>query len=132
MKSLANCTPTEFLKQTVAIKKPLEKWLKDTGIPEIRKRKPAGFDKMTSKQKEAALVEQGQENLADMLAAAMEHDPESTLRVMGLCCFTDYEDIDSHPMAEYLETLLEMIGNEAVRSFFMLYLKSAHLDTSEE
>ena len=132
MKTLANCTPTEFLKQTVAIKAPLEKWLAETGIPEIRKRKPEGFDKMTAKQKEAAIAEQGQENLADMLAAAMERDPDGTLKVMGLCCFTEVEDIDSHPMAEYLAALLEMIGNEAVRSFFMLYLRSARPAISEE
>lgn len=125
MKTLANCTPTEFLKQTMAIKAPLERWFKETGIPEIRKRKPAGFDKMTAKQKEEAISEQANDNLADMLAAAMEKDPDGTLEVMALCCFTDPADVDSHPMVEYLDALLEMIGNEAVRSFFMLYLRSA-------
>lgn len=37
MKNLANCTPSEFLKQTNKIKKSVEKWLKATDIMEIRK-----------------------------------------------------------------------------------------------
>ena len=132
MKTLVNCTPKEFLKQTALLKEPLEKWFRETGIPEIRKHKPEGFDKMTSKQKEAALVEQGQINLGDMLAAALEKDEAGTLEIMALLCFTDPADVDSHPMVEYLRAILEMIGNEEVRTFFMLYLKSARQGISEE
>lgn len=131
MKTLANCTPKEFMTQSILIRKPLEKWFKETGIPEIRKRKPEGFDKMTLKEQEAAMVEQGEENLADMLAAAMEKDMDGTLEIMALLCFTDPKDVDKHPMSEYLVAIMDMIANEGVRSFFMLYLKSGRRGISE-
>ena len=44
MKNLANCTPTEFLKQTSKIKRSAEKWLKVTDIMAIRKRYVACLD----------------------------------------------------------------------------------------
>ena len=40
MKNLAKCKPTEFVKQTVKIKKAVERWLTDTDIMAIRKRLP--------------------------------------------------------------------------------------------
>ena len=41
LKTLVNCKPSEFLKQTNRIKKSAEKWLTDTDILNIRKRLPA-------------------------------------------------------------------------------------------
>ena len=40
MKNLANCTPTEFFRQTNLIRKSVSKWLTDTDIQGIRKRMP--------------------------------------------------------------------------------------------
>ena len=39
-KNLANCKPSEFLKQTFRIKKNVEKWLAHTDIMSIRKNMP--------------------------------------------------------------------------------------------
>lgn len=132
MKTLVNCTPTEFLKQTARIRAPFMKWLEETGIPEIRARKPEGYDDMTLAQKREAMSEQASVNMGDMLNACMEKDPDGTLEIMALCCFTEPEDIDEHPMTDYLNAVLEMIGNEAVRSFFMLYLKQSPRNTSKD
>lgn len=132
MKNLANCTPTEFLKQTVRLREPFRKWLDDTGIPEIRKRKPEGYDKMTQQQRAEAMVAQANANMSDMLAAAIDKDPDGTLAVIALCNFTEPADIDAHPMAEYLASILEMLNNEAVRSFFMLTLTPSRATSTEE
>ena len=40
VKTLANCTDVEFLRQTNKIRKAVEKWLTDTDIANIRKRMP--------------------------------------------------------------------------------------------
>ena len=40
MKNLANCKPTEFMKQSNRIRKSAEKWLTDTDIINIRKSLP--------------------------------------------------------------------------------------------
>ena len=123
MKNLANCTPTEFMKQCVKLRGPFMAWLDKTGISEIRKRKPEGYDSMSDEEKSRAIVEQGNENMGEILAAALENDLDGTIEILELCTFTDKEDFDSHPMSEYLDAILEMFRNEAVRSFFMFYLK---------
>lgn len=40
MKTLANCTPVEFLRQTNKIRHAVEGLLLDSGVQEIRKRMP--------------------------------------------------------------------------------------------
>lgn len=123
MKNLANCTPTEFMRQSMKLRAPFAAWLKKTGIPEIRKRRPEGFDEMTDTEKAEALRAQSAENMTDIIAAALEKDYEGTVEVMALCCFVDPKDIDAHPMAEYLEAIMQMFSSEAVRGFFMYYLR---------
>ena len=56
MKNLANCTPTEFMKQCVKLRGPFMAWLDKTGISEIRKRKPEGYDSMSDEEKNAWAV----------------------------------------------------------------------------
>lgn len=124
MKHLANCAPTEFMAQCVKLRRPFQDWLEKTGIPEIRQRKPEGFDAMKPEEQASALMEQGAENIGDILAAAMEKDPHGTAEIMALCCFTEPEDVDKHPMPEYLDAIIEMFTNKAVRGFFMYFLKS--------
>lgn len=126
MKNLANCTPREFMVQTVKMRNTVEKWLNETGIPEIRKRMPEGYDSMTEAEKKDALAKQSQQNLGDMMWAAMEKDLDGTLEVLGLVTFSDAAADDAPPMPEYFDAIIEMMGNEAVRSFFMLCVKSGH------
>lgn len=131
MKTLANCTPTEFLKQCVKLRAPFADWLEKTGIPEIRARRPKGFDDLPDEEKAEAIREQGNENMADIIAAALEKDFDGTINVMALCCFTDPKDIDAHPMTEYLDAILEMFNSDAVRGFFMYYLRPKKATSSK-
>lgn len=132
MKHLANCTPREFMTQTVKMRRDVEKWLADTGMSEIRKRVPEGYEKMKPAERSEAIAKQGNDNLGDMVWAAMEKDPEGTLKVLGMCTFSDAEADDAPAMSEYLSAILEMIANEAVRSFFMLCLRPARTSSSED
>lgn len=136
MKNLANCTPSEFLKQTNRIKKSVEKWLKATDIMEIRKRMPKGMPEVTAdmstseKQKvlekrQKMLREQSNKNLSAMLDAMLEEHPEETLEVLALCCFVEPEDVDSNPMSYYLRSVYEMIEDDAVKDFFTLLMSLA-------
>ena len=132
MKTLVNCTPREFMTQTVKMRKTVEKWLNETGIPEIRKRMPDGFSEMDKEEKLKAIERQSDQNLGAMLWAAMEKDPEGTLDVLGYVTFSDAGADDAAPMPEYLDAVLDMFKNEAVRTFFMLCLRSALPASSEE
>lgn len=128
MKNLANCTPTEFLRQTMRIKKTAEKWLDATKILEIRKEAPdikvitpdmtdderKAAEKYNRKMREA----QVKKNFSRMLDAMMDENPDLTLQLLALTCFVEPESVDEHTMDEYLTALSEMIGSEAVLSFF--------------
>lgn len=136
MKNLANCTPSEFLKQTNRIKKSVEKWLKATDIMEIRKRMPKGMPEVTAdmstseKQKvlekrQKMLREQSNKNLSAILDAMLEEHPEETLEVLALCCFVEPEKVDDNPMSYYLRSVYEMIEDDAVKDFFTLLMSLA-------
>lgn len=129
MKNLANCTPREFLKQTNKIRKSVAKWLNVTDVMNIRRRKPEGMpevqegmtqdevDTVREKQRHM-LAEQAQQNLWDMLDEMLDKHPDETLEVLALCCFVEPEDVDNHPLSEYLHSINELLANSDVRDFF--------------
>lgn len=128
MKTLANCTPREFLKQTNRIRISAEKWLTATKILEIRKRMPelpatvetkdrADLQKAIEARKEA-FAKQTRENLFAMLEAMLETNAEETLELLALCCFVEPEDVDDHTMSEYLVSIGELLNDAGVISFF--------------
>lgn len=128
MKNLANCKPSEFLKQTFRIKKVAEEWLTATNILEIRKRVPELIkitNAMTDEEKADAFVknkktmrEQSVLNLKEMLNNIIDENADKTLELMALCCFVEPEQVDEHPMSEYLESLGELLSDPGVISFF--------------
>lgn len=128
MKTLANCTPREFLRQTNRIRISAEKWLTATKILEIRKRMPelpaptetkdkAELQKAIEERKEA-FARQTRENLFAMLEAMLETNADETLELLALCCFVEPEDVDNHTMSEYLVSMGELLNDVGVISFF--------------
>ena len=128
MKNLANCKPSEFFKQTVRIKKAVEKWMTETDIMNIRKNvaKPSPITQdMTDEEKRAAVddfrrrtEEQARKNMSKIFDAIFEEHPDETLELLALLCFVEPEKVDDYPMGDYLKAIGEMIGNEAVIGFF--------------
>jgi len=118
MKNLANCKPTEFLVQTNKIRKYAEKWLTVTGIPDIRKNVPSVKEGQTKEERKKELEEAAKENLRKIFDAIMEDHPQETVELMGLMCFVEPEDVDNHPMSFYLESVSEILNDEAVLGFF--------------
>lgn len=118
MKNLANCKPTEFIKQTNKIRKSVEKWLKDTDMLNIRKRMPELPENVTEEEKQKLTVEQAKKNISAILDAMLEDYPEETLEVLAYMCFVEPENIDDHTMSEYLGNFNELINDTAVISFF--------------
>lgn len=129
MKTLVNCTPTEFFTQTNKIRKAVEKWLKDTNILEIRKRAPEGDFKPSEgmskdevkeqiEKRKEAWAEQAKKNMFDMLDAMLEKDVQGTIELLALVCFVEPKDADNHTISEYLKCINEIIMDEAVMGFF--------------
>ena len=134
MKNLANCKPSEFLKQTNRIRKSVEKWLNVTDVMSIRRRKPEGMpevqagmsqdevDAVREKQRQM-MAEQAQRNLKDMLDSMLDNHPDETLEVLALCCFVEPEHVDDHTVSEYLLSINELLADEAVRDFFTFLMQ---------
>lgn len=128
MKTLANCKPSEFLKQTNRIRKAVSKWLTDTDIISIRQRIPkyetvpqsASEDekKEVIKKNTALLREQQRQNLKAIFDAMLDDHPDETLEVIALCCFIEPKDIDNHSIGELLQAVSSLISDEDVISFF--------------
>lgn len=128
-KNLVTCKPTEFLRQTNRIRKSAEKWLKVTGIMDIRKRKPAGLRKITAdmdpeevatvrEQNARIITEQSRKNFYDIIVAVMEEHPDETLELLALACFVEPENIDDHKVSFYLANLSDILSDADVLSFF--------------
>ena len=136
MKNLANCKPSEFLKQTNRIRKSAEKWLKVTDIMNIRKRMPQGMPELSvdlSQEETEAVIAKRKEmmtaqmeaNLSAILDALLDEHPDETLELLSLCCFVEPNDIDSYTVSQLLESVNELIQDKAVRDFFTFLMSRA-------
>lgn len=131
MKNLANCKPSEFLSQTVKIRKSVKNWIDVTDIANIRMQKaviPEGADKA---QIDKLNREQTKRNLSEILDAIMEKHPKETLDLLALLCFVEPENVDDYPMEYYFEAVGEMLGSEAVIGFFTSLVRLGQTNISE-
>lgn len=132
MKTLANCTPREFLVQTNKIRKSVAKWLTLTDILRIRKEKPQFDADASDEEKKAALEKQVRQNLTSVLDAVLEEHPDETAELLGLLCFIEPEDLDNHNMIEILANFTDILNSKEVVSFFISLMQlenSGILDT---
>lgn len=129
MKSLANCTPTEFFTQTLKIKRNVEKWLTSDDIKEIRSRKPLDLEKKTddmSVEEQKALLarnakrleEQSMKNFMEIIEIMLAKKLDETLSVLAMCCFVEPEHVDDYIMDDYFGTIADLIANPNVMRFF--------------
>ena len=126
MKNLANCKPSEFLRQTNLIRKSVSKWLTDTDIMNIRKRMPELPEEATEEEKKEANLEQAKENLNAIFDAVLDEHPDETLEVLALLCFIEPSKVDDYEITEYFESFNELINNKAVLSFFLSLMRLAN------
>lgn len=129
MKNLVSCTPTEFLSQTMKIKRTAEKWIKDVEFTEIRNtsidleeaKENESIEelKLRSERNAKKIQQQGITNLSKILDNAFEKYPNETLELLALVSFIDPKHVDDYPIREYLLNLNAMIQDEAVLNFFL-------------
>lgn len=140
-KNLVTCKPTEFLKQTNRIRKAAEKWLDDTQIMSIRKRKVEGLKTApagASAEERAEVIKhnaemlaiQQRKNLMDILENVLEKCPDETLELLALMCFVEPGDVDNYPVAFYLRNFSEIISDKDVLDFFTSFIQLGQMDTS--
>lgn len=133
LKTLADCKPSEFLRQTNRIRKAVFNWITVTDIVAIRARLPkyevAGKDASAEEKagiimrNAAALKQQQMDNMNAILDAMMDKHPDETLEVLALCCFVEPEDVDNHDFREYIDAFSRLISDEVVVGFFTSLLR---------
>lgn len=131
MKTLANCTPLEFLTQTNKIRKSAENWLTLTKVLEIRRNLPKIDKEMSAEEKSAAWRGQIRKNVSDMLAAILEEHPQETAELLCHVCFIDPKDMEKHTMTELLGSINEILENAEVVSFFASLAKLGLMSGSD-
>ena len=125
MKTLANCTTVEFLKQSNKIRHAVSEYLTETKILDIRKKKPTLKEGMSKEAEKEAYREQARQNISDMLDAALEENAEATTRILALLCFIDDEkEAETLDPAEVLDVLM----SERVLNFFTRLMQSGLID----
>lgn len=141
MKNLANCKPSEFVTQTVRIKKVAQDWMNATDIMNILRIRP-NYKQLpenpTDEQKAEIIREnlkiqqdQGMANLSRIFDMAFEKNPEKTLEVLALCCFVEPKNVDDHPMSWYMKSVMELVKDETVLNFFSSLAQLAQMNTSK-
>lgn len=128
MNNLANCKPSEFIAQTVKIKKIVSKWLYEidwNGIknePLELKEAPetASAEERAAVYKENAKIvkDKSMERMSKLFDNAFEKYPDDTLAVLALCCFIEPQDVDKYSMSEYLGCITDLVSSKEVTNFF--------------
>lgn len=129
MKTLANCTTAEFLRQSNKIRNAVSDFLKETNILEIRKNMPEITESMTAEEKNAAYKEQARKNISDMLDCALDENAEKAVEVLGLMCFKEGKEAQELDVVDILDVALELFTSERVLNFFTRLMKSGLIST---
>ena len=131
MKTLANCSPREFLVQTNKIRKSVSKWLTLTGILEIRKTLPEMPKDISPEDRDKVIEKQVESNFNAILDVILDKYPEETAELLGLLCFIEPDDLDNHPMTEILSSFTSIINCPEVLGFFTSLAQTGLINTSD-
>lgn len=131
MKTLATCSPVEFLVQTNKIRRSVESWLTMTKVMEIRKRLPELPQGAKPEDVKKARQEQAKKNFSAILDSVLEEHPQETAELLGMLCFIEPEDLGNHSMLEIISSVNELIASPAVLSFFTSLTQLVQTVTSD-
>ncbi len=129
MKTLATCTPREFLKQTARIRHLAADWLDATKILDIRKEVPVFPKDATKEEREELISKQVKQNLSKILDAVLDEHPDETLDLLALMCFIEPKDVDNYTVEYFLGAISELLSNKAVISFFTSLVQLGQMNT---
>ena len=131
MKTLATCSPVEFLVQTNKIRRSVESWLTLTKVMEIRKRLPELPQGAKPEDVKKARKEQAKKKFSSILDSVLEEHPQETAELLGMLCFIEPEDLGNHSMLEIIGSVNELIASPEVLSFFTSLTQLVQTVTSD-
>lgn len=129
IKTLANCTLKEFLKQANKIRHEVEDLFTVANIKEIRKNIPTFTGKETEEEKAEIIRQQGRKNISDILDNCLEKNVDKTVKVIGLMCFKTEKEAENMEVSEFYDVVFELLGSKRVMDFFTKLVNSGLIDT---
>lgn len=129
MKTMANCNPVDFLRQSNKIKHAVEDLFGSKEIVEIRKRIPALTGEETKEEKKKLLKKQGRKNFSDILDVLLDTSAEDTAALLAMMCFREPKDMEHDTMMMYWDAIGELLSCKAVTDFLSPLFLSALKNT---
>lgn len=123
MKTLANCTLTEFLKQTNKIRHTAENFLNETDAIGIIRKMPKFNGDETYEEKIAKTKKQKKENIGELLDILMEKNAEKTAEILGLMCFIPPDKLDEVKSKDVVFAAFELLSCPEVIDFLLSFAK---------
>lgn len=124
LKTLANCTLTEFLKQSNKIRKEIAAYLEKTKVLDLRSAMPDVPKDATKEQAEKIIADGLKANTSAMLDAMLEENADDTVKILGLLCFKEGDEINDLNPADILGVVLEILSSKRVLDFFTSLMQS--------
>ena len=118
MKTLMDCTNTEFLVQANKIKGDVEKFLRATNITEIRRQRIVLSGNETEEEKKAAEKQHIEKVWDDIFKATVIENTEMTMDIISKMCFTTVEDLEKLSPTEITNLAILLLGNQRINDFF--------------
>lgn len=122
MKTIADCTPVEFLRRTNQIRHEASSLLKKTGVLELRKRTPELTGKETAQELKEKNMEQAKKNIDAMLDVLLGEDAEGTVRLLTLLCIPEPDEPPLTGM-ELFSLGMRLLSSKAVMDFLLSLMK---------
>lgn len=123
MKTLANCNPVDFLRQTNRIRNSFGSLLTENGIPNIFKRQPELKGTETADEAREKRRAQTRRNVDEILNILMEMHAEETAEALGLMCFMEPDELANAKGVDLLSPAIELLSSKPVIDFFMSFAK---------
>ena len=118
-KTIATCTPSEFMAQCYKIAGKAKTLFEMAGIADIRKRMPEYKEEDTPEERKAKMKKQGRDNLWAIFDELFGKYPKETTELFGLMCFIDPSEIDNYNGMELTAKCIDMLGDENVATFLV-------------
>ncbi len=118
MKTLMDCTNTEFLVQANKIKGDVEKFLKTTKISEIRRQRIELTGNETEEEKKAAEKQHVEKVWDEIFKATFVENTEMTMDIIAKMCFTTHAEIEKLSPTEITNLAILLLGNQRINDFF--------------
>lgn len=128
MKTLANCSMAEFLRQTNKIRHAVSEYLTVTEILKIRSTRAVIPQNTDPYEEERIIGEQAKKNISDMLDKALDENAEKTVEILGLLCFKEGKEVEEMEAAEFLDVAMDIVTSDRVISFFTKLMRSGLID----